>query len=88
MKLQIAEQNVIDKKDADIAEQEVQNTKDRFSSYCFFKIDQGRYFNKVMIYRRLLIGRDGHLDLSEDFDISQLVREYTARTLISLKPSC
>ena len=31
---------------------------------------------QVTIYRRLLIGRDGHLDQSEAYDISQLVREY------------
>ena len=31
---------------------------------------------QVAIYRRLLIGRNGHLDQSEAYDISQLVREY------------
>ena len=30
----------------------------------------------ITIYRRLLIGRDGHLDQSEAYDISELVREY------------
>ena len=36
----------------------------------------GRILVQVTIYRRLLIGRDGHLDQSEAYDISQLVREY------------
>ena len=31
---------------------------------------------QVTIYRRLRIGRDGHLDQSEAYDISQLVRKY------------
>ena len=37
---------------------------------------RGRILVQVTIYRRLLIGRDGHLDQSEAYDISQLVREY------------
>ena len=36
----------------------------------------GRILVQVTIYRRHLIGRDGHLDQSEAYDISQLVREY------------
>ena len=35
-----------------------------------------RILVQVTIYRRLLIGRDGHLDQSEAYAISQLVREY------------
>ena len=35
-----------------------------------------RILVQVTIYRRLLIGRDGHLDQSEAYDISELVREY------------
>ena len=35
-----------------------------------------RILVQVTIYRRLLIGRDGHLDQSEAYDMSQLVREY------------
>ena len=35
-----------------------------------------RILVQVAIYRRLLICRDGHLDQSEAYDISQLVREY------------
>ena len=31
-------------------------------------------------YRRLRIGRDGHLDQSEAYDISQRVREYRPST--------
>ena len=38
-----------------------------------------RILVQVTIYRRLLIGRDGHLDQSEAYDISQLVREYGPR---------
>ena len=38
-----------------------------------------RIFVQVTIYRRLLIGRDGHLDQSEAYDIAQLVREYAPR---------
>ena len=37
---------------------------------------RGRILVQVTIYRRLLIGRDGHLDQSEAYDISQLAREY------------
>ena len=35
-----------------------------------------RILVQATIYRRLLIGRDGHLDQSEAYDILQLVREY------------
>ena len=35
-----------------------------------------RILVQVTINRRLLIGRDGHLDQSEAYDLSQLVREY------------
>ena len=35
-----------------------------------------RILIQVTIYRRLLIGRDGHLDQSEAYDISYFVREY------------
>ena len=34
-----------------------------------------RILVQVTIYRKLRIGRDGHLDQSEAYDISQLVRE-------------
>ena len=40
-----------------------------------------RILVQVTIYRRLLIGRDGHLDQSEAYDISQRVREYGPRLL-------
>ena len=49
---------------------------------CTFKLFisvWGRILVQVTIYRRLLIGRDGHLDQSEAYDISQLVREYGPR---------
>ena len=36
---------------------------------------RARILVQVAICRRLLIGRDGHLDQSEAYDISQLVRE-------------
>ena len=39
-----------------------------------------RILVQVTIYRRLLIGRDGHIDQSEAYDISKLVREYGHRT--------
>ena len=35
---------------------------------------------KVTVYRRLQIGRDGHLDQSEAYDISARVREYGPMT--------
>ena len=35
------------------------------------------------IYRRLLIGRDGHLDQSEAYDISWLVRQHCASVIIT-----
>ena len=38
--------------------------------------DWARILVQVTIYRRLLIGRDGHLDQSEAYNISYLVREY------------
>ena len=44
--------------------------------YVFVVFVRGRILVQVTIYRRLLIGRDGHLDQSEAYDISQLVREY------------
>ena len=37
---------------------------------------------QVTIYRRLLIGRDGHLGQSEAYDISSLVREYGPRQVM------
>ena len=37
---------------------------------------RARILVQVTIYRRLRIGRDGHLDQSEAYDISQLLREY------------
>ena len=46
----------------------------RFYTYvgCFVKSDHfwARILVQVTIYRRLLIGRDGHLDQSEAYDIS------------------
>ena len=39
-----------------------------------------RILVQVTIYRRLLIGRDGHIDQSEAYDISKLVRKYGPRT--------
>ena len=36
--------------------------------------NRARIFVQVTIYRRILIGRDGHLDQSEPYDISELVR--------------
>ena len=38
--------------------------------------DLARILVQVTIYRRLRIGRDDHLDQSEAYYISQLVREY------------
>ena len=35
-----------------------------------WKIVWGRILVQVTIYRRLLVGRDGHLDQSEAYDIS------------------
>ena len=46
----------------------------------FFR-NRARILVQVTIYRRLLIGRDGHLDQSEAYDISSLVREYGPRCL-------
>ena len=37
---------------------------------CFMTLTLGRILVQVTIYRRLLIGRDGHLDQSEAYDIS------------------
>ena len=37
-----------------------------------------RILVQVTIYRRILIGRDGHLDQSEAYDISYLVRAANA----------
>ena len=45
--------------------------------------DRARIHVQVTIYRRLLIGRDGHLDQSEAYDISYLIREYGPRWTIS-----
>ena len=42
---------------------------------------RARILVQVTIYRRLLIGRDGHLDQSEAYDISCLVREYGRQAL-------
>ena len=43
-----------------------------------------RILVQVVIYRRLWIGRDGHLDQYETYDISQLAREYgSGRDFIS-----
>ena len=39
-------------------------------------LSRGIILVQVTIYRRLLIGRDGHLDQSEANDISKFVREY------------
>ena len=36
------------------------------------------------IYRRFRIGRDGHLDQSETYDISQLVRENGPREIVRI----
>ena len=41
--------------------------------------NRGRILVQVTIYRRLLIGRDGHLDQSEAYDITRLVRAYGPR---------
>ena len=40
---------------------------------------------QVTIYRRLLIDRDGHLDQSEAYDISKIVREYGPRHVDMVK---
>ena len=40
---------------------------------------RARILVQVTIYRRLRIGRDGHLEQSKAYDISQLVREYGPR---------
>ena len=39
-------------------------------SWITYLIFRGRILVQVTIYRRLLIGRDGHLDQSEAYDIS------------------
>ena len=44
-----------------------------------------RVLVQVAIYRRLLIGRDGHLDQSEAYDISQLVRKYGPSQVSNMK---
>ena len=41
-----------------------------------------RILVQVTINCRLLIGRDGHLDQSEAYDLSQLVREYEAQACV------
>ena len=38
--------------------------------YAIHQDHRGRILVQVTIYRRLLIGRDGHLDQSEAYDIS------------------
>ena len=43
---------------------------------------QDGFLVQVTIYRRLLIVRDDHLDKSETYDISQLVREYEAWIIV------
>ena len=40
------------------------------------QLHSARNLEQVTINRKLLIGRDGHLDQSEAYDLSQLVREY------------
>ena len=49
-----------------------------FFPYQFITLQRpwARILVQVTKYRILLIGRDGHLDQSEDYDISQLVQEY------------
>ena len=42
---------------------------------------RARILVQVTIYRRLLIGRDGHLDQSEAYDILDLVLEYGSSAL-------
>ena len=42
-------------------------------------IIRARILVQVTIYRRIRIGRDGHLDQSEAYEISYLVREYGPR---------
>ena len=44
-------------------------------------ITRARIVVHVAIYRRLQIGRDGHLDQSEAYDISYFVRKYRPRLL-------
>ena len=41
-----------------------------FLFFLFGRQYRARILVKVTIYRRLLIGRDGHLDQSEAYDIS------------------
>ena len=48
----------------------------------FTLCSRGRILVKSTIYRSLLIGRDGHLDQSEAYDISYLVREYGPRNVL------
>ena len=44
---------------------------------------------QVTIYRRLWIGRDGHLDQSEAYDISQRVRQCGPWVVsVTFKPDC
>ena len=45
----------------------IQDNTIKVSSYWYI---QGPFLVQVTLYRRLLIGRDGHLDQSEAYDIS------------------
>ena len=47
-----------------------------FFSVALEGLNLARILEQVPIYRRLWIGRDGHHDQSEAFDILQLVQEY------------
>ena len=42
-------------------------------------VPQGLFSRTITIYRRLQFGRDDHLNQSEAYDISKLVREYGPR---------
>ena len=65
------------------------------ANYCSLTHYRARKLVQVTIYRRLLIGRDGHLDQSEVYDISQPVhrvcvthlRPYVKLNCIN-KPDC
>ena len=49
----------------------VWNSSARGEGFCLTSLSVwGRFLVQVTIYRRLLIGRDGHLDQSEAYDIS------------------
>ena len=64
----------------------LRNREDDFLSFLFSDTDsdccvstvllcRSRILVQATVYRRLLIGRDGHLDQSSAYDISQLVQE-------------